>query len=164
MNNDFLKALVDQLKTYAGVKGWLEARIIDKKTGKKRLVGVYPNLITNDGLAAVALLLGDAAAEPFLEACIGTNAAAALVGDHTLGTEVDTKVATPSRVMTAVANDTAQFVSVHTAPGGGWAVTEYGIKTAVGHLLLNHVVFAALNLAEAAELEFTYKVQVQRVA
>lgn len=155
---------MNTMNIQAGVKGWLEVRRIDKKTGEKELVGIFPNLITNAGLAQVALLLEDAAAEPFLEACVGTGTNAAANGDTALQTEVDTQTPTVSRVTTSVANDTAQFVSLHTAPGGGWAITEYGIKTATGHVLLNHVVFSAINLAEGNELEFTYKVQVQRVA
>lgn len=148
----------------AGVKGWLEVRRINKETGEKELVGVFPNLITNLGLAQVALLLEDASAEPFLEACVGSGTTAAANTDTALETELDTQTPTVSRVQTSVANDTAQFVSVHTAGVGGWAVTEYGIKTATGHVLLNHVVFSAINLLQGNELEFTYKVQVQRVA
>lgn len=148
----------------AGVKGWLEVRRINKETGEKELVGVFPNLITNLGLAQVALLLEDASAEPFLEACVGSGTTAAANTDTALETELDTQTPTVSRVQTSVANDTAQFVSVHTAGVGGWAVTEYGIKTATGHVLLNHVVFSAINLSQGNELEFTYKVQVQRVA
>jgi hypothetical protein len=155
---------MEKICSQAGLKGWLEARVIDKKTGEKKLVGIYPNLITNAGLAAVALLLEDAAAEPFLDACVGEGTTAAANGDTDLEDEVDNKTPTVSRVTTSVNNDTAQFVSLHTAPVGGWAITEYGIKTVTGNLLLNHVVFAAINLSESNELEFTYKVQVQRVA
>jgi len=148
-------------KGLCGLKGWVEIR--DNKT--RELLLVTPNSILDCGLAAVALLLGDAAAEPFLEACIGTgNTAVNVAANTALETQVDTQVATPSRAMTAVANDTAQFVSVHTAPGGGWSIKEYGIKTATGHLMLNRVVFGAIALAEGNELEFTYKVQVTRVA
>ena len=159
MNKDIIQAVID-FPSVAGIKGWLEIR--DNKT--KELLRVEPNLITNGGLAQVALLLEDAAAEPFLDACIGEGTTAAANGDTALEDEVDVVLPTVSRVQTSVANDTAQFVSVHTAPGGGWAITEYGIKTATGHVLLNHVVFAAINLSEGNELEFTYKVQVQRVA
>lgn len=155
---------LENIGIIAGVKGWLEARLIDKKTGEKKLVGVFPNLITNAGLAAVALLLGDAAAEPFLKACIGEGTTPAANADVNLESQVDDEIPVFTRVTTAVANDTAQFVSLHTAPPGGWAITEYGIKTTVGLILLNHVIFSAINLVELGELEFTYKVQVQRVA
>lgn len=164
MNNVMPNLLKDPSFVQAGIKGWIEVRRINKKTGRKRLIAVYPNLITNAGLAQVALLLEDATAEPFLEACVGTGTNAAANGDTQLQTQVDSQTPTVSRVQTSVANDTAQFVSVHTAGVGGWAITEYGIKTATGHVLLNHVVFAAINLTEGNELEFTYKVQVQRVA
>jgi hypothetical protein len=154
----------EKIDVQAGVKGWLEVRLIDKKTGEKTLVGVYPNLITNVGLAQVALLLEDAAAEPFLDACIGEGTTAAQNTDTDLEDEVDNQTPTVSRVTTSVTNDTAQFVSLHEAPAGGWAITEYGIKTVTAHILLNHVVFAAINLSEGNELEFTYKVQAQRVS
>lgn len=155
---------MNALSIQAGVKGWLEARLINKETREKTLVGVIPNLITNAGLAQVALLLEDASAEPFLEACVGEGTTAAANGDTALEDQVDSQTPTVSRVTTSVTNDTAQFVSVHTAGVGGWAITEYGIKTATGHVLLNHVVFSAINLSEGNELEFTYKVQVQRVS
>jgi hypothetical protein len=156
---DNLSAIIKGMKASAGLKAWIEVR--NPKTGE--LLLVTPNTIVNGGLALAALLLGDATAEPILEACIGEGVTAAAITDVALESEVDTQTPAFSRVQTAVANDTAQFVSLHTAPGGGWAITEYGIKTAIGHLLFNHVVFAALNLAENNQLEFTYKIQVQRV-
>jgi hypothetical protein len=151
----------EEIKPKVGLKGWLEIR--DNKT--KELLLVVPNAILDVGLAAVALLLTNASAEPFLEACVGSGDTAVDVDvDTALETELGTAVATPSRVMTSVANDTAQFVSIHTGGSGGWAIKEYGIKTATGHIMLNRVVFSVINLAEGNELEFTYKVQVQRIA
>lgn len=165
MNKDMVNFLGNpKIGAQAGVKGWLEVRAVNKKTREKKLLGIYPNLITNAGLAQVALLLEDAAAEPFLEACVGEGTTPAANGDTALESQVDSQTPTVSRVTTSVANDTAQFVSLHEAPGGGWEITEYGIKTATGHVLLNHVVFAVISLSEGNELEFTYKVQVQRVS
>lgn len=158
------KDLMNYLGAMAGIVGWVEIRSIDKETREKTLLAVAPNLITNAGLAQVALLLEDAAAEPFLEACVGEGTTAAANTDTALESEVDTQTPTVSRVTTLITDDTAQFVSLHTAPAGGWEITEYGIKTATGHVLLNHVVFAAISLTEGNELEFTYKVQVQRVS
>jgi hypothetical protein len=138
--------------------GWLEVR--DPKTGG--LLLQTPNLIVDGGLAQAAYLLGQSAAEPLSLGCVGTGAVAAVHGDSALGAQVDSQVVTFSRTTTAVQNDTAQFVSLHTAPQGGWGLTEYGIKTA-GGVLFNRVVYAAINLLEANQLEFTYKVQVTAV-
>jgi hypothetical protein len=145
-------------KNIIGIKGWLEIR--DYKT--KELLQVIDNAILDIGLAmgAFQLITGT---KPLVSACIGSGSTAVEFDDTALETQLDAQSVTPSRVQTAVANDTAQFVSVHTAGAGGWAVKEYGIKDADGKLF-NHVVFSVINLAEAYQLEFTYKVQVQRVA
>jgi hypothetical protein len=140
------------------ITGTLEIR--DRKTGE--LVREVKNIIVNLGLAQAMALLGNAAAEPLSRACIGTGAVGAGATDADLGAQVDFQTATYSAIQTAVAGDTAQFVSVHTAPVGGWAITEYGIKTSAG-ILFNRVVFAVINLAVGNELEFTYKVQATRV-
>jgi hypothetical protein len=141
-----------------GLIGRLEVR--DNRT--RELILDVPNIIVNLGLANVADLLTNGATEPLSRGCIGTGAVAADAADTNLGAQVDYQIATATTVQTSVAGDTAQFVSVHTAPVGGWAITEYGIKTAAG-ILFNRVVFAAINLAQGNELEFTYKVQVTKV-
>lgn len=138
--------------------GWLEIR--DKKTGK--LLDKIDNVIVNGGLAQAAYLLVQASAEPLTLGCIGEGAAGANPTDASLGSQVDSVAVTASRVTTSVANDTAQFVSLHTAGVGGWAVTEYGIKTA-GGVLFNRVVFSVITLAQGNQLEFTYKVQATAV-
>lgn len=138
--------------------GWLEIR--NKKTGE--LLRKVDNLIVNGGLAQAAYLLVQGSAEPLTLGCIGEGTAAAGPTDAALASQVDSVSVTASRVTTSVANDTAQFVSLHTAPVGGWAVTEYGIKTA-GGVLFNRVVFSVITLAEGNQLEFTYKVQATAV-
>lgn len=139
------------------LKAWLEIR--DPKTGK--LLLKKDNLITNGGLAIAAYQLGHGGT-PLVEACVGEGTTAAANADTAMESQVDYQTPVFSRVQTAVANDTAQFVSLHTAPAGGWALTEYGIRTAAD-TLFNRVVFAAINLPENGQLEFTYKVQLQRV-
>ena len=139
------------------IRGWLEIR--DNKT--KELLQVVGNTIVNGGLAMAALQLGDGS-KPLVSACVGAGSTAVKNDDDDLEDELDDQTPVFSRVQTSVANDTAQFVSVHTAGAGGWAVTEYGIKDEDG-VLFNHVVFSVINLAENYELEFTYKVQIQRV-
>ena len=145
-------------RTPLGLIGQLEIR--DNKT--KKLLRRVRNIVVDVGLAQVALLLTSGSAEHLSKACVGIGTAAAVVGDTDLGSQVDFQTPTASRVTTSVTNDTAQFVSVHTAPVGGWAITEYGIKTNA-NVLFNRVVFAAINLAQGNELEFTYKLQATRV-
>jgi len=148
-----------ETKNLFGFKGWLEIR--DNKT--KELILRTPNTIVDGGLAIAAKLLGDAAATVLAKAWVGSGSTAVADDDDAMTTPLGAAV-TPSfsRVTTLVTNDTAQFVSVHTALTGGWAVKEYGIFTS-DNVMFNHVVFSVINLAEANELEFTYKVQVQRV-
>lgn len=146
------------LRNVVGYHGWLEIR--DPLTGK--LLQKVDNLIVNGGLAQAAYLLVQGSAEPLSLGCIGEGTEAADETDSALGDQVDSVSATASRVTTSVANDTAQFVSLHTAGVGGWAVTEYGIKTA-GGVLFNRVVFSVITLAQGNQLEFTYKVQVTAV-
>ena len=147
-------------KSLFGLAGWLEIR--DNKT--KELLLVTPNAIVNLGLAQAAKLLGDVAGTVLTKAWVGSGSTAVENDDDAIQTPLGAAV-TPSfsQVTTIVANDTAQFVSVHTAGTGGWAVKEYGIFTS-DEVMFNHVVFSVINLAQANELEFTYKVQVQRVS
>lgn len=146
-----------------GVKGWLEARV--QRAGEKDFVLIWRkpvrNTIVNNGLAQAALLLGDGAAVAFTLGCIGTGVTAATITDTALETQVDNQTAAFSREQTTVANDTAKWISTHTAPGGGWSITEYGLKNS-GGVLYNHVVFTAIPLAENDQLEMTYKSQVKK--
>ena len=146
-------------KSLFGLAGWLEIR--DNKT--KELLLVTPNAIVNLGLAQAAKLLGDVAGTVLTKAWVGSGSTAVENDDTAIEMPLGAAVTpTFTRVTTLVANDTAQFVSVHTAGAGGWAVKEYGIFTS-NDVMFNHVVFSVINLAQANELEFTYKVQVQRV-
>jgi hypothetical protein len=143
-----------------GFKGWLEIR--DNKT--KELLAVIDNTIVDGGLAAAALMLGDAAAPVLTKAWVGSGNAAVEDDDDAIETPLGAaEIPVFSQITTLVTDDTAQFVSVHTAGSGGWAIKEYGIFTS-DDVMFNHVVFSVINLAENNELEFTYKVQVQRVA
>jgi uncharacterized MnhB-related membrane protein len=142
-----------------GFKGWLEIR--DNKT--KELILKTPNIIVDGGLAIAAKLLGDATAAALTKAWVGSGNTAVEVDDDAMETPLGAAVVpTVSSVTTLVTNDTMQAVSVHTAGVGGWAVKEYGLFSSAD-VMFNHVVFSVINLAEANELEFTYKVQVQRV-
>jgi hypothetical protein len=147
-------------KNLFGLVGWLEVR--DNRT--KELLLRTKNTIVNGGLAIAALALGDPSAPALTKAWVGEGSTAVANDDDAMESPLGTAVTpTFSRVQTSVANDTAQFVSVHTAGAGGWGVKEYGLFSS-GDVMFNHVVFSVINLAENYELEFTYKVQVQRVA
>jgi hypothetical protein len=146
-------------KNLFGITGWLEIR--DNKT--KELILRTPNTIVDSGLAIASLMLGSATAPVLTKAWVGSGSTAAETDDTAIETPLGAAVVpTFTQVTTLVANDTAQFVSVHTALAGGWAVKEYGIFTSAD-VMFNHVVFSVINLVEYNELEFTYKVQVQRV-
>lgn len=141
-----------------GYVGSLTVR--NPKTGE--IILHMPNLIVNKGLDMAAYQLGNGS-KPLNAACVGEGTTAPTNGDTALESQVDTQTPVFSQVTTSVTNDTAQFVSLHTAGVGGWAITEYGIKYSTTDLF-NRVTFTAINLAENDELEFTYKVQCQRSA
>ena len=148
------------------LKGWLSARI--KRAGEEDWLDVWvkpiENLITSAGLAQAALLLGDDTADAFDYGAIGEGTTPATVGDTALESEVDRLSASFSRETTTYSNDTGKWVTTHTAPGGGWSVTEYSLVTASsGGVIYNRVVFTAITVAATDQLEFTYKSQVTAV-
>jgi hypothetical protein len=112
----------------------------------------------------MALLWGDASALAYTKGAIGTGTNAAAVTDTALQTQVDIQTGAFSRITTTVTNDTVKLVSTHTAPAGGWAITEYAAKVSDASEIYNRVVFAAINLAEGNQLEFTYESQMKRAA
>jgi len=122
------------------------------------------NILVKGGLAQFAALWGDAAAVPFTLGKIGIGTTGATVNDAQLANEVDEVTGTFTRFQTTHPNDSCRLVSLHTAPVGGWAITEYA-AAAVGtpDTLWNRVVFAAVNLAEDEQLQFTYEHQVTEV-
>jgi len=153
-------------KDLVGFSGYLEARVKRKGSDKKELLWSIPvkNLIVDVGLAQIALLLGDGAGAVFGWGAIGTGTNAPANGDTVLQTEVDRQAVSFSRITTTVTNDTGQYVSTHTAPVGGWAITEYAcVNAAAAGVIANRLTFGAINLAESDQLEFTYKLQNQRV-
>lgn len=149
-----------------GVRGWLTARVRRRGSGELVELWTIPvkNTIVNGGLAQVALLWGDSAANAFTKGLIGEGTTTPTVGDTALEDQVDSQTGTFSREQTSVPNDTAVLVSMHTAPVGGWAITEYAAANADGTpTIYNRVTFAAINLAESEQLQFTYKTQITRV-
>jgi len=152
------------IKDMAVVETSLMARV--KRAGSDEFVDVWKkpikNTIVDVGLAILAQLWGDDAAEPFDEGQIGEGTTGPETDDSTLESAVDADASpTFSRITTTVANDTAQLVSEHTAPGGGWSITEYAARNA-SNVIYNRVTFTAIVLSENDVLEFTYKAQMTR--
>lgn len=145
------------------VLGWLTARV--KRAGEDSFVTRWKipvkNTIVNTGLAQVALLWGASGAAPFTQGRIGEGTTAPTNTDTALETQKDSQTGSFSRETTTVTNDTAKLISTHTAPAGGWAITEYGAFNS-GDVMYNRVTFSAINLSENDQLEFTYKSQIQR--
>jgi len=151
-------------KEYIQFKGSLEIRLKKKDEEDFKLIAVEKNLIVDVGLAQIILCIGDGTAVVFGWGAIGTGTNAPANGDTALQTEVDRQAVSFSRITTTVTNDTGQFITTHTAPVGGWAITEYAcVNAAAAGVIVNRLTFAAINLAESDELEFTYKLQAQRV-
>jgi hypothetical protein len=152
------------LPELVGLKGTLIAR--------KRLVDgswvmlwekEIHNLITFAGVAQAALVLYDNTADHFRYGEIGSNSTAPVDGDNGCKTALSRVLATMSRVTTTITNDTAQWISQHTA-SGAWSVYEYALMTlAAAGTGLNRVTFGLISLANGEMLEFTYKCQVTRV-
>lgn len=149
-----------------GIKGTLTARV--RKSPRHPWVFLWEkpikNLITNVGLGQVALLWGDGTALAFTKGNIGTGTNAPAVDQEALQTQVDSQTGTFSRETTTITNDTAKLISLHTAPSGGWAITEYGAFNTDGTpTMYNRVTFSAINLAETEQLQFTYKTCLARI-
>ena len=141
---------------------------IEHRDAKGNLISsqTLENLITSAGKAAVASRINGSGAEAvFNYMAIGIGAVAANVADTALGSEITTfggqrVVATVSRITTAVANDTAQFVNTFSFTGG-FAITEAGIlnAAAAGSLLARRV-FGAINVLSGDSITITWQIQV----
>lgn len=154
------------IKTKLVVCGWLTAAV--KRIGSDRFEELWTvpvrNTIVNKGLGQVALLWGDGTALAFTKGNIGTGTNAPAVDQEALQTQVDSQTGTFSRETTTITNDTAKLISLHTAPSGGWAITEYGAFNTDGTpTMYNRVTFSAINLAETEQLQFTYKTCLARI-
>jgi hypothetical protein len=150
--------------------GYLSARL--KRAGSDEFVDVWDkpkkNLIVNAGIALVADLISNASASSpsyFTHGRIGSDDTAPANGDTDVGTQLgNSEAVTPTRITTTVTNDTAQFVSSHACVGGPWSVKEYALANASSSgTILNRITFSTITLATDDVLEFTYKVQIQRV-
>lgn len=145
--------------------GYFEIRVRENDKQSWKLIDILPNLLPDVSLAQMALLHGDGTAIAFSHGAIGEGTTAPAVGDTVLEDEKDRQEASFSRETTTVTNDTSKWITTHTAPGGGWSITEYGLLNAAsGGTLMTRITFSAIALAEGNQIEFTYKNQVKRSA
>ena len=135
-------------------------RLIKKLSAKP----IDSDMVMNAGKAAIAgLILTDVSVNDFDYLAIGTGTTAPVATQTTLVTETHRGAGTGTRVVTAVANDTAQLVFSFSGYSGTEAVTEIGMlnAAAAGDMLMRQT-FAALNVDwdEGDSIDMTVKVQV----
>lgn len=120
------------------------------------------DVITNVGRAQAAGYLSNTVSQIVTYyGNVGTGAGTAAVGDTTLFTETGTaRIAiTPTRVTTAFANDTAQYVFTYTA-AGGVNVTNAGYFTATtAGVLMQKSDHATIPLLAGDSIQYTFKNQ-----
>lgn len=123
------------------------------------------NLITNAGIAQLALLAGDASAVPFTYLALGTDNTAPAVSQTTLVAEITDSglaraTATVSRVQTTVANDTLQLVYEWTASGTK-TVEEIGVFNANANgTMLSRALTSTKIMTNGEKLQATYRVKI----
>ena len=151
------------METNIKIKGWYEITIKDVN-GKIKDTWTVDNLITNAGLAQLALLSGDASATPFTYLALGTGTTAAAASQTALVTEiVDSGLAravgTVSRITTTVANDTLQIVYTWT-PSGTKTIEEVGVFNAASvGTMLSRAVTGANAVVSGDQYIITYKLK-----
>jgi len=159
---------IKEERHYGDIKDGVKRKIRDGfltrliKRIQKRAID--QDLVVSAGKAAVAgLILTDVAVDDFDYLAIGTGTTGPVAGNTTLETETHRGAGTGTRVMTVVANDTAQLVFTFSGYAGTEAVTEIGMlnAAAAGDMLMRQT-FAALNVDwdEGDSIEATVKVQV----
>lgn len=114
--------------THTKVKGLITLKCHDK-VGNLKWKKTFHNLITNGGLAQLALL---GAVTPFI--AVGSSNTAPAVTQTTLGSEITTNglgraSATITRTTTNVANDTSNATTIFNVTGGS-TIEEIGLFTA----------------------------------
>lgn len=163
----FLIQFLMGLREIVLIKGVVEARVKKISEGSDEWKHLWtkplPNLIVDAGIAWVAYLLMSDTPTKFTHGAIGTGTNAPAAGNTALQTQILTRIAAVlTRITTTISNDTAKFVSTFTSDGS-YSVTEYGTFTAVtGGTMLNRVTFTAIPLEDTDQLEFSYKLQVQK--
>ena len=157
---------VRQQQEILGVKGWLQCRFREKEGDEWTTLWTLPkpNKIVFVGVAQAVKCWGDGATAVFGWGAVGTGTNAPVDGDTALQTEVDRQATAFSQITTTITNDTGQWISTHTAPGGGWDITEYAlVNAASAGIIYNRVTFTAIHLDEGNQLQFTYQSQLTRI-
>jgi len=163
----FLIQFLMGLRELVLIKGIVEARVKKVSEGSDEWEHLWtkpvPNMVVDAGIGWVAYLLMSDTPTKFTHGAIGTGTNAPAAGNTALQTQILTRIAaTLSRITTTISNDTAKFISTFTSDGS-YSVTEYGTFTAAtGGTMLNRVTFTAIPLENTDQLEFSYKLQVQR--
>lgn len=145
------------------VKGWYEFKIIDKN-GVVRDEWTVDNLITNAGLAQLALLAGDASAVPFTYLAVGTSNTAVGASQTALGGEITDSglaraSATVSRVTTTQTDDTLQLYYEWTTSGSK-TIEEVGVFNASSSgTMLSRALTGTKSISSGEVYILTYKVK-----
>lgn len=145
------------------VEGFVTLQIFDKN-GKLKSESKGHNIITNAGLAQLALLAGDASAVPFTYLALGTSSTAVAATDTQLGAEItDTGLAraaaTISRITTTVTNDTLRATKTWTATGVK-TIEEAGLfNDASAGTMLGHKLTGSSTTANNDQVVVTYDIK-----
>jgi len=145
------------------VEGFVTLQIYDKD-GHLKSESKGHNIITNAGLAQLALLAGDASAVPFTYLALGTDDTAVAATDTTLGAEItDTGLAragaTISRTTTTLTNDTLRATHTWTATGVK-TIEECGLFNASSAgTMLGHKLTGSSTTANNDQVVVTYDIK-----
>ncbi len=145
--------------------GVFEIEVFDKN-GKRKYHSIFPNILTNVGIAAVASRIsGDGAEAVFNYLAVGTGTTAAAATDTALVTEVTTgglarTTAVVPRSTTTIADDTAEYSVIFTSTTFAGTIAELGIFNAAtaGTLLARGLASPAVALIAGDTLVGKYSV------
>jgi len=151
------------MKSTINIEGIVTLQIYDKD-GNLKSESKGHNVITNAGLAQLALLAYSASAVPFTYLALGTSSTAVAATDTTLGAEItDTGLAraaaTQSRVTTTVTNDTLRSTYTWTATGAK-TIEECGLfNDASAGTMLGHKLTGSITTANTDQVVLTYDIK-----
>lgn len=151
--DEFIKAIEDAARDGLTVLANVHAALYGKD-GKLKQVEEVHNLITTAGKNHIADRLSSAPGEAAMShMAVGTGVGAAVVGDTTLGTELDRNALTSWTDAAAVVT----YVGTWNAGDATGAITEAGVFNAgaAGTLLMRSV-FSVINKAAADTLVITW--------
>lgn len=145
------------------IKGWYELKCF-RADGSLKWSDSVKNLVTDAGIAQLALLCGDATATPFTYIALGSSSTAVAGSDTALTSEIASgglsrAAGTVSRVTTTLANDTYQVTKTFTA-SATLTIEELGIFNASSSgTLLSHALTGTKQVTSLDTLVVTYKLQ-----